>query len=224
MHKKLLQEIRSNMEQKDTDELLNIWKENDKEQYSETAFEAIKQILIERGETLPPQKEPLQIRDQKQEFTGKTRNRAGWKKLDSIGAIILLVFFFQLLVDPFDIGHTRVGAAFTLGGIAIGMYCFLRPLVSRIWGALTGSHKEKNKDISKPPESALEHFLIGVGGLVLAFVLLLVIRHQRQTETRSGLITFELLFVFGGILTTLIEWPRAVIQFIKHILNKKTHS
>ncbi len=224
MHKKILQEIRLNMESKETDELLNIWQENDKEQYSEMAFEAIKQILIERGETPPPQKESLQISKQKQELTGEIRDRHRWKKLQSIGIILGLVFFFQLLVDPFDIIRSRVGALFSLGGLVLGLSCYGSAYVSRLRSALRGPSKEENTNISKPRESALSHFLGGVGSLVFAFVLLLVIRHQMQTGTRGGLITFELLFVIGGIFTTLIEWTRAIIRLVKHSREKKTHS
>ena len=42
MDKKLVEDIRKNMESKSTDELLKIWKENNREQYSGAAFEAVK--------------------------------------------------------------------------------------------------------------------------------------------------------------------------------------
>lgn len=58
MDKKIVEQIRENMDPKSTDELVKIWKENDREQYSEAAFEAIKQLLLDRGQTLPPQAEP----------------------------------------------------------------------------------------------------------------------------------------------------------------------
>ena len=43
------------MEAKSTDELIQIWRENDRTQYVDEAFEAIRQLLKERGETVPPQ-------------------------------------------------------------------------------------------------------------------------------------------------------------------------
>jgi uncharacterized membrane protein YgcG len=67
MIEKLGAQIRENMETKSTEELLGIWKENDREQWSEEAFEAIKQLLLERGETLPDQKEKLKKTEQNQE-------------------------------------------------------------------------------------------------------------------------------------------------------------
>lgn len=52
--------IRLHMEQLTTDELLNIWVKNDRDEYSTKAFEAIHDILLERGQIIPPQKEHLE--------------------------------------------------------------------------------------------------------------------------------------------------------------------
>lgn len=158
-------------------------------------------------------KKSSQISDLKQEVTDKASNRPGWKKLDSIGTILILVCFFQLLVDPFGIGRTRVGAGFTLGALVLGLAFWAYSIALRV----RIPSKEKNKDVSRQRESTLSHFLMGLGGLVFAFVLFLVIKHQLQTGTRGGLITFELLFVGGGVITALIEWTRAVIQLVKNI-------
>ncbi len=46
----LVSRIRKNMEAKQTDELVEILKQNDRTQYTKEAFEAISQILKERGE------------------------------------------------------------------------------------------------------------------------------------------------------------------------------
>ena len=42
---------------RETEDLLEIWHENDREEWSDTAFEVIKQILTERLGEIPPQKE-----------------------------------------------------------------------------------------------------------------------------------------------------------------------
>ena len=55
MGTKIIDEIRKNMAGKSTDELLQIWKENNLEVWSEDALEAAKQILIERNVELPVQ-------------------------------------------------------------------------------------------------------------------------------------------------------------------------
>lgn len=45
----------NNLNQKSTEELIEIWQENDREEWSDIAFESIQEILQNRLETLPPQ-------------------------------------------------------------------------------------------------------------------------------------------------------------------------
>ena len=49
MDTKHIEDIRKNWISKSTDELLQIWKENNHEAWSSSAFEAARQILTERG-------------------------------------------------------------------------------------------------------------------------------------------------------------------------------
>lgn len=58
MDKKMVENIRKNMEAKTTEELQQIWKENNRNEYSDEAFEAIRQLLSEREKTSPP---PLRL-------------------------------------------------------------------------------------------------------------------------------------------------------------------
>lgn len=58
MDSQIVQRIRETMQAKSTDELLRIWEENDRGQYSDEAFEAVTQVLTGRGESLPPQPAP----------------------------------------------------------------------------------------------------------------------------------------------------------------------
>jgi predicted metal-dependent phosphoesterase TrpH len=53
----MVDEIRKSLADKSDEELLQIWKENDRERWSESAFEAIKLILTKRGINLPSQVE-----------------------------------------------------------------------------------------------------------------------------------------------------------------------
>ena len=55
LQKNILQQIRRNMDEKSTEELLKIWKENDITQFSDEAFEIIKVLIEERGSPIPPQ-------------------------------------------------------------------------------------------------------------------------------------------------------------------------
>jgi len=57
MNNEMVEQVRRKMEEKDTEELLAIWRKNDKEEWTEEAFEAICQILSARGESLPLQRE-----------------------------------------------------------------------------------------------------------------------------------------------------------------------
>jgi len=62
MNRKLVTDIRKSWSDKSTEELLEIWRENNRDRYSNSAFEAAKEILIERGINLPEQK-PEDARD-----------------------------------------------------------------------------------------------------------------------------------------------------------------
>jgi hypothetical protein len=55
MENELAQQIRKNLAAMETGQLRKIWEDNDKDQYSEEAFRAVKEILQERGERLPDQ-------------------------------------------------------------------------------------------------------------------------------------------------------------------------
>jgi hypothetical protein len=51
----LYNQIYNNLNQKSDDELLEIWQKNNRYEWTDTTFEAIQQILTERGEEVPPQ-------------------------------------------------------------------------------------------------------------------------------------------------------------------------
>jgi len=55
MSQRLVNEIRNHFESKSTEELLEIWQQNDRDAYSDAAFVAIEQILSERNTTIPTQ-------------------------------------------------------------------------------------------------------------------------------------------------------------------------
>lgn len=56
MDEKLVEQYRKNLEEKSTEELLKVWEENNRVEWLDEAFEAIRKILIGRGEILPAQK------------------------------------------------------------------------------------------------------------------------------------------------------------------------
>ncbi len=55
----LYNSIYNRLKERDTDELLEIWQQNDRDEWSEDAFTAIHEILLERLGEEPPQQEPL---------------------------------------------------------------------------------------------------------------------------------------------------------------------
>jgi hypothetical protein len=56
MDKVLADQIGRNMQQKTTEELLAIWSDNDREQWSDAAFDVIRETLTERGVEIPEQR------------------------------------------------------------------------------------------------------------------------------------------------------------------------
>ena len=58
MHQGLLRAIHQRMSARPDDELLRLWVENDRFQYSAETFEAVRSILAGRGITPPPQDDP----------------------------------------------------------------------------------------------------------------------------------------------------------------------
>jgi|SRR5688572_18025250 len=59
MSNELRKQIYENMNVKETDELLDIWQTNNRVEWSDEAFEAIKDILKERGVEIPEQDNPI---------------------------------------------------------------------------------------------------------------------------------------------------------------------
>ena len=59
MSSKIYKQIYSNMNLKETDELLKIWRTHDRLEWSETTFEVIREILETRGAEIPEQDEPI---------------------------------------------------------------------------------------------------------------------------------------------------------------------
>jgi len=59
MSSNLYKQIYNSLNRKSTDELIEIWQTNDRVEWSQTAFDAIQDILQERLAELPPQDEPI---------------------------------------------------------------------------------------------------------------------------------------------------------------------
>ena len=105
----LVENMRNFMESKSTEELVQIWRENDRAKYPEEAFEAIRQIFEERGEKIArqlPIGKTLPIR----RVQGIEGERGGF-------------FSFRTLISPIVIKIIYVLGmlALTIGGIVMIM-------------------------------------------------------------------------------------------------------
>lgn len=63
MSNDLREQIYANLNQQDTETLVQIWRANDRVEWSDTAFEVIQQILLERLGELPPQAAPREMQE-----------------------------------------------------------------------------------------------------------------------------------------------------------------
>jgi hypothetical protein len=59
MSDEFCEQIYKELDLRDTDALLDIWQSNDRVEWSETAFEVIREILNKRLNEVPPQNEPI---------------------------------------------------------------------------------------------------------------------------------------------------------------------
>lgn len=59
MQAQLIEHICEHMRGWETDQLLKMWMENDRDQWSPEAFEAVKVVLAERGVAIPAQARPV---------------------------------------------------------------------------------------------------------------------------------------------------------------------
>lgn len=59
MRKDYRETVYNTLKERDTEELLDIWQKNDRYEWSDVAFDAIKQILLQRLGEIPEQGEPI---------------------------------------------------------------------------------------------------------------------------------------------------------------------
>jgi hypothetical protein len=98
MDQTLVEQMRDYMSSKSTEELLKIWMENDRAKNVEETFEAIRQILEERGEKVPPQipvKEPPLIKKERK----MARERGGFFSFNTMisPAVIKIIYVLGML-------------------------------------------------------------------------------------------------------------------------------
>ena len=75
MNETLILNIERNFQAKDTDELLAIWHEENREEYSNEAFEAVRRILGSRGHDLSPKRATPEIEKEVQSYPSGPREK-----------------------------------------------------------------------------------------------------------------------------------------------------
>lgn len=88
MDTKMVENIRQNWTDKSSDELIQIWKENDHERWSDSAFEAARRILTERGIAIPAQHPPK----------GVTPQAPPWTKMKTFKVIAVIAIVAGLIL------------------------------------------------------------------------------------------------------------------------------
>jgi|GEM_PF-1139037 len=181
--------IRTNLEPKNSDELLHIWNKNDRNEWSPEAFEVIVSILRERGVSFEPQPTaPL-------EASTPLTITPIWKRIIStilllIGAAILFwhsskIIALKLLereqIVSFNYGAIAITAIFAFGLVIAGAVLWRRwPMVTGIislgLGALYLALSRMKFEIAA---SELERVrpsafaTVGIAGILIGLVLIL---------------------------------------------------
>jgi hypothetical protein len=86
MDKELAEQIKENIDKESTDELLRIWIENDRKEWTDETFDVVKQVLIQRGEKIPEQKKPTF-------FDMNRRNKKYYIAKVTYGIMLILLIF-----------------------------------------------------------------------------------------------------------------------------------
>lgn len=147
------------------------------------------------------------------------------KILSTAGIIFSLVAFFLMLVDPLHFEKTspQLLAILVILFFFIALACWVASVIMKIrlssMRSKTSTSEEQNS--TQHRSKSLEHLIGGFSCFVFALLLFLVISWQLRTNTYRNWVTFELLFVGGGVITGISLWIQALLRLIKHSRSKK---
>jgi hypothetical protein len=96
MSTNLIQDIKQHISAKSTEELLDIWTENDREKWSVEYLEDVRLALLERNEPVPSQKKPPH--EPQQISTSKKRQCLATVFLLSGAGIYILISLFNYII------------------------------------------------------------------------------------------------------------------------------
>ena len=185
MNSKLYDQIRANMQRKNTEDLIEIWKRNDKEEYSDLSFQVIREILEERGFEIPPQEALIE-----EKFVSVELPRS--KPALYIGAALILL---GLLIYAQQLISTKPNLI-----DSIIIICLLPlPLPLLIGGIVLV------KRSSSPPVTLWRGLLTLLGGLLLgralgSIGLFIVAVAVLKSEPKVNMATFPVSLILGMVL------------------------
>ncbi len=141
------------------------------------------------------------------------------KNLSSIGTAFLLISFIFNLVDPFHFRATspRMWGLLMLGSLVLGVVCWVSAGIMKI---KSGTRKAEEASSSGNNGSLqgsrpIDHFRKAGGCIVFALILFFVVNWQLRTNTLRNWVTFEYLFIGGGILAGAMESIKALLKIVK---------
>jgi hypothetical protein len=134
----LRDQLYRNLDQKTTDELIEIWQTNDQDEWSEMTFEVIREILIQRLAELPPQNEPITAASARSNGQEESEAKTGKSKFNwrlplwgaigfglgfaVMGAIMLTIYNSAVNSFARAFGEVKVGLEVgAFRGVIVGM-------------------------------------------------------------------------------------------------------
>ncbi len=119
MNVELIDQIKQNMEQRTTEELLAIWIQNNRKKWSDEAFEAIIRVLTERGVYLPNQQDPSEAAQRR--YVGYAGFWRRWVAfvIDSIALNMFFGAVFFIVIRMFS--HPEIWVWLQLYGSLFGI-------------------------------------------------------------------------------------------------------
>ena len=119
----IIKQLQERLEEKDTEELLAIWVENDKDKWREEAFQAIRELLRQRKVDLPTQRK---VAATKKTIHGKIKKKYIFTKVYLYGValpFILIVLLKLLSTLPSQTSRIIITTLFVLSPIISSFIC-----------------------------------------------------------------------------------------------------
>jgi len=117
----LYKNIYPSMQEKETDELLRIWKENDREQWSDAAFEVVHNLLVERIGQVPEQ---APRKEEKKEIA-YLHNPKALLNISTWANILSWIILVPCILGTMWMLFTGSPLGLILFVLATGLFCFL---------------------------------------------------------------------------------------------------